>query len=262
MRDVSLQTLFAPEETEYDYVITNPPKELCRKDSPEAGCLPEILAGGIDLSFLFSALSTCVLRDGGQLIALLPSTVATATSLSKYRRYMAGVAAVERVHLFLNRARSEKQTDSLRKNLVIKYVKGSNKPEHVRISTCHGDEVSDDVRILPPLPYDFVVRGECGSLLLPKSRKELDILYLLPIALSVLMGVFVVVKVMDKAMKRFTKQTFLIIIGFVAASAADIIIESVLPLMGGLLSVIAAILPAIVGFLAIFLISRKEEGLS
>lgn len=92
--------------------------------------------------------------------------------------------------------------------------------------------------------------------------KELDILYLLPIALSVLIGVFVVVKVMDKAMKKFTKQTFLIIIGFVAASAADIIIESVLPLMGGLLSVIAAILPAIVGFLAIFLISRKEEGLS
>lgn len=177
MRDVSLQTLFAPEESEYDYVITNPPKELCHKDSPEAGCLPEILAGSIDLSFLFAALSTCVLRDGGQLIALLPSTVATATSLSKYRRYMAGVAAVERVHLFLNRARSEKQTDSLRKNLVIKYVKGRKKPEHVRISTCHGDEVSDDLRILPPLPYDFVVRGECGSLLLPKSRRELDILY-------------------------------------------------------------------------------------
>ncbi len=92
--------------------------------------------------------------------------------------------------------------------------------------------------------------------------KELDILYLLPIALSVLIGVFVVVKVMDKAMKRFTKQTFLIIIGFVAASAADIIIESVLPLAMDKGLIYAPILAAALGFAVIFLISRKEEGLS
>ncbi len=177
MRDVNLHTLFAPELYTYDYIITNPPKELCRKDSAEASCMPEIFTGAMDLSFLFAALSTCVLHDGGQLIALLPSTVSTASYLAKYRRHMAESAAIERVHLFLNRAKDEKRTEGLRKNMIVKYVKGARTPEFVRISTCHGDEVGEDVRILPPLPYSFVVRKESNTLRLPKSRRELDILY-------------------------------------------------------------------------------------
>jgi len=89
--------------------------------------------------------------------------------------------------------------------------------------------------------------------------KELDVLYLLPIALSVLIGVFLVVKLLDKLMKKYPKQTFLTVLGFVMASAGELLIDSVIPLVGSFLGALMALLFAAIGFAAVFFISKQGD---
>lgn len=50
---------------------------------------------------------------------------------------------------------------------------------------------------------------------------KLDFLYLLPILAGVILGVLATTKILDKAMTKLPKQTYLIIIGFVLASLVD-----------------------------------------
>lgn len=50
---------------------------------------------------------------------------------------------------------------------------------------------------------------------------KLDFLYLLPILVGVILGVLATTKILDKAMTKLPKQTYLIIIGFVLASLVD-----------------------------------------
>lgn len=57
--------------------------------------------------------------------------------------------------------------------------------------------------------------------------KGLDLKFLLPIGIFSLAGVALIVKGLDTAMKKFTKQTFMTIIGFVIASSVDIFIRNI-----------------------------------
>lgn len=57
--------------------------------------------------------------------------------------------------------------------------------------------------------------------------KAFDIKFLIPIGIFALLGVVLVVKGLDTAMKKFTKQTFMTIIGFVIASSVDIFIKNI-----------------------------------
>ena len=88
--------------------------------------------------------------------------------------------------------------------------------------------------------------------------KELDILYLLPIALSVLIGVFLVVKLLDGFMKKHPKPTFLTVLGFVIASAGELVIDSVIPLVDSVWGALLGIIFAAAGFLAVFFIPSKD----
>lgn len=51
---------------------------------------------------------------------------------------------------------------------------------------------------------------------------KLNFVYLLPIFLGVVAGIMLLTKILDKAMTKFPKQTYLLIIGFVLASLVDI----------------------------------------
>ena len=89
--------------------------------------------------------------------------------------------------------------------------------------------------------------------------KELDILYLLPIAVSVLIGVFLVIKLMDSFMKKHTKQTFLVVLGFVIASAVELFWDSALPLISSVAGALISLVFAIAGFFAVFFISKQDN---
>ncbi len=75
------------------------------------------------------------------------------------------------------------------------------------------------------LSHILLVLGIYETIL--EAVKNFDLKFLLPIGIFSLIGVLVVVKGLDLAMKKFTKQTFMTIIGFIIASSVDIFIKNI-----------------------------------
>lgn len=55
-----------------------------------------------------------------------------------------------------------------------------------------------------------------------KSLSDLDVMFLFPMGLGLVLGTFLVSKTLEKAMTRFTRQTYMIIAGFVLASVLEL----------------------------------------
>lgn len=68
--------------------------------------------------------------------------------------------------------------------------------------------------------YTFVLLGMYDRFI--AALKDLDILFLLPLGLGLIAGIFLTARALEKAMARFARQTYLIISGFVLASVFEI----------------------------------------
>jgi adenine-specific DNA-methyltransferase len=112
------------------------------------------------------------LEDGGQLVIILPTTYATASQLTSLRREMAEKLSVRKIHLFVGKQKNLSRATPLKKNFVICYEKADTKREiPITTSTDSGKSIT----ALDPLPYDFVVDKEDGTLTLPKSVEDMKI---------------------------------------------------------------------------------------
>ena len=161
-------TLFDTVEDKFDLVICNPPTAMVDKWTSEA-----IRAGGvtqvkINAAYLFAKLAARHLEDGGKLVIMLPTTVASASALSAYRREMADLLSLERIHLFVGKQKNDKRAVPLKKSIILAYGKGE-RPEKITVSTSTDWGKPAATTVLPPLDYDFIVDKADGSLTLPKS---------------------------------------------------------------------------------------------
>ena len=161
-------TLFDTVEDKFDIVICNPPTGMVEKWTDEA-----LRAGGvtqvkINEAYLFAKLAARHLEDSGRLVIMLPTTVASASALTAYRREMASMLSLERVHLFVGKQKNASRAVPLKKSMLLCYKKGE-RPATVTVSTSTDWGKPAATTELPPLDYDFVVDAKDGSLTLPKS---------------------------------------------------------------------------------------------
>ena len=153
-------TFFDEVEDTFDLIICNPPTGLCEKGSEEAERAGGVTQLKINEAFLFAKMAAKHLEPDGQFVCLLPTTVATASALSGFRREMSESLSITGIHLFVGAQKNEKRAIPLKKNIVICYRKGE-KPENIVA--------------LPPLDYDFIVGEGSGTLTLPKSVEDTKI---------------------------------------------------------------------------------------
>lgn len=167
-------TFFDSVEDKYDIIICNPPTELVDKDSDEARAAGGVTQVKISAAFLFARLAGRHLEDGGQLVTVLPTTVATASQLTGFRKEMARELSLTRIHIFIGKQKNEKRAVPLRKNVILAYKRTA---EHAPISISTSAELPkpDAVSTLPELDYDFVVDRDDGTLILPKSVEDTKI---------------------------------------------------------------------------------------
>lgn len=159
-------------EDRYDVIISNPPTELCERESDDA-----IGAGGItqlklSKAFLFLKMASAHLEEGGQLIIMLPTTYASASAVAPIRKEVSDRLAVSGIHLFVGKQKNESRATPLKKSFIIAYTNGE-KPDGVTISTSY--DAGKSVTELPELPYSLVVEPTSGALTLPKSIEETKI---------------------------------------------------------------------------------------
>lgn len=161
-------------EDKFDVIICNPPTELVEKGSPEANSAGGVTMLKISAAFLFAKVAAEHLEEGGQLVIMLPTTVASASSLTAIRRKLAESLSLRRIHLFIGKQKNAKRAIPLKKSIIISY---ENSTEHgdIIITTSTDDGSEARTATLPNLPYDFVVDKNDGTLRLPKSVEETKI---------------------------------------------------------------------------------------
>lgn len=165
-------TFFDTVEDKFDLIIANPPTELIEKGSPEALAVGGVTQLKISAAYLFATLASKHLEDGGKLVVVLPTSVASASQLTSFRRDLAERLSLERIHLFIGKQKNQKRAIPLGKNVILAYKKG-DKPETVTVTT--STDSGKTVTSLPPLDYDFIVDKEDGTLTLPKSVEDTKI---------------------------------------------------------------------------------------
>lgn len=164
-------TFFDSVADKFDIIIANPPSELYAKDSPEALTVGGVTQLKIGAQYLFARLASTHLEDGGQLIITLPTTVASASELTGFRQEMAKRLTLRRIHLFVGKQKNTKRAVPLGKNSILAYVKDAEHTD-VTVSTSKDAGSPEMTSVMPPLPYDFIVNKEDGSLTLPKSVED------------------------------------------------------------------------------------------
>lgn len=76
--------------------------------------------------------------------------------------------------------------------------------------------------VLPGISFSLmlVVLGLYNPLI--NSLKTFDLRFFIPLGIGLVLGILVTTNLLEKAMKRFPQETYLIILGFVLASLADL----------------------------------------
>lgn len=159
-------------EDKFDIIICNPPMELAEKGSEECKVVGGVTQLKISRAFLFARLAKRHLEKDGQLVITLPTSVASASALTTFRKEMASELSLKKIHLFIGKQKNAKRAVPLKKNVILAYSK-SERPETVAIST--STDSGKELKALTPLPYDFVVDKVDGTLTLPKSLEDTKI---------------------------------------------------------------------------------------
>ncbi len=159
-------------EDTFDYIICNPPKELCAKGSEEAEAVGGISTVKAHSALLFAETAKRHLEEGGQLVIMMPTTIASATEQRPFRLSLFSAMPITAVHLFIGKQKNERRAVPLKKECILAMRKGEA-PESVQIYTSadHGAQTS----ALPVMRYDFVVDKDGRGLTLPKSLEDAKI---------------------------------------------------------------------------------------
>ena len=167
-------SLFSESEKKYDIIIMNPPEEQLEKTSAEAAAFEDICTSDTEASALFAALGAVMLAEGGQMCALLPIQTAYGAYLAKFRKKILSTLSLERLHMFTKKPKGKYDADILRKSMIFKW-RNAPQTEKIVLSASYDYGTDENVRVLPPLDYNTIVRGEDKSILLIKSEDELEI---------------------------------------------------------------------------------------
>ena len=164
-------TLFDTVEDKFDIIICNPPTDMVEKSTEEAQRAGGVTQVKSNAAFLFAKLAARHLEADGKLVIMLPTTVASASALSGYRKEMAELLALEKIHLFVAKQKNEKRAVPLKKSIILAYTNGE-RPETITVSTSTDWGKPENTTTLPELEYDFVVDQNDASLTLPKSIED------------------------------------------------------------------------------------------
>ena len=164
-------TYFDTVEDKFDIIICNPPTDLIAKGSPDAEAVGCVTMLKVSAAYLFFKVASDHLEANGNLVIMLPTTVASASSLTAIRRDVAKRLSLRKIHLFVGKQKNLKRAIPLKKSILLAYENTEERSE-ITISTSTDDGSPDKLSTLPARPYDFVVDADDGTLTLPKSIEE------------------------------------------------------------------------------------------
>lgn len=140
---------------QFDYIIGNPPYLKLPKNAPEALAMPQVCYGSPNLYFLFWAMGIYNLKEGGELVYIVPRSWTSGAYFERFRQYLFKHSTIQEVHLFVSRDKVFKQESVLQETMIIKVKKTIEKPRNVLVSSSSTSDYNDLQRY--EVPYEIIV---------------------------------------------------------------------------------------------------------
>lgn len=137
-----------------DYAILNPPYRKISSTSSHRLLLKKVGIDTVNLYSAFVALAILLLKEGGELVAIIPRSFCNGSYYRAFRAFLLEKTAIRQVHIFGSRESAFKEDGVLQENIIIHLVKGAEQGE-VKISSSTGDDFLDYSEFA--LPFDRIV---------------------------------------------------------------------------------------------------------
>lgn len=125
-----------------DYAILNPPYRKINSDSPHRRLLRRVGVETVNLYSGFVALATLLLKDGGELVAIIPRSFCNGLYYRPFREFLLSKTVIKQIHIFDSRNKAFKDDGVLQENIIIHLVKNTLQGE-VKISASTDDDFRD-----------------------------------------------------------------------------------------------------------------------
>lgn len=137
-----------------DYAILNPPYRKINSDSDHRLLLRKLGIETVNLYSAFVALAVLMLKEGGELVAIIPRSFCNGLYYRPFREFLLEKTTLKQIHIFDSRTKAFKDDGVLQENIIIHIAKGIPQTE-VKISSSTDSDFSDYGEFT--LPYNRVV---------------------------------------------------------------------------------------------------------
>lgn len=133
---------YTPNGYYFTHAILNPPYKKIGSNSQHRLLLRKVGIETVNLYSAFVALSLLLLKQNGQLVAIIPRSFCNGPYYRPFREFIFDKASIKHIHLFGSRNKAFKDDDVLQENIII-LLEREKQQEKVTISTSTDDSFSD-----------------------------------------------------------------------------------------------------------------------
>lgn len=133
---------YIPNETSFSHIILNPPYKKINSNSDYRHLLRKVGIETVNLYSAFVALLILLLKQNGQLVAIIPRSFCNGLYYQPFRELLLNEAFIKHIHLFESRNKAFKEDGVLQENIII-YLERAKQQDRVQISTSSDDSFSD-----------------------------------------------------------------------------------------------------------------------
>ncbi len=132
-------TLFSePQNATFDIVISNPPYFKISKDDKRASVAKSIVWGQPNIYSIFMMVATKLLKEGGELIFIIPRSFASGNYFRAFREAFFREIAIEQIHLFGSRTDTFDRDSVLQETLILKGKKQNKQLPSILVTHSNG----------------------------------------------------------------------------------------------------------------------------
>ncbi|MEL7624197.1 MAG: N-6 DNA methylase [Clostridiales bacterium] len=160
----------------YDIVIANPPYKKISKNDVEANIMLDIVYGQPNLYFLFMAMGTQLLKDGGECIYIVPRSFSSGLYFTAFRNHFLNIVQITNLHLFVSRESVGGSKDKvLQETIILRATKANTRPNVIQITQSSNESCCITNHF--SVQYETCVKNNDNSFLFfPTSAEDSQIL--------------------------------------------------------------------------------------
>ena len=137
-------TLFStPQNATFDIVISNPPYFKISKEDKRAAVAKSIVWGQPNIYSIFMMVATKLLKQGGELIFIIPRSFASGNYFRAFREVFFREIEVQQIHLFGSRTHTFDRDSVLQETLILKGKKKKTNGAFNSILITHSNGIKD-----------------------------------------------------------------------------------------------------------------------